>query len=533
MEITLAQLNFTVGDFTNNSAKIIKAIEDNAQSSDLIVFPELCVCGYPPEDIVLRDEFVAESIRHTHHIIDLTRNLDIDILISTPWKEGAKLYNCSLIASNGKIIHKQYKYDLPNYGVFDEKRVFSSGTKPELFEYKGKMVGMLICEDIWNKNNATNLKGADFILSVNASPYEREKHLNRKRIVKDVAQLCECPVFYINQICGHDDLVFDGGSFIANKNSELVKQMNYFEEDISSFDLNEIKESEGNSFPEIDENQHIYKAMALGLKDYVEKNEFPGVIIGLSGGIDSALSAVVAVDALGASKVRLVMMPSKYTSQESLDDAQKLARNLGIELENISIEPIVKTYESELEPSFKGTKKDLTEENIQSRIRGDLLMALSNKFGQMVLSTGNKSEVAVGYGTLYGDMCGGYNVLKDIYKTRVFALCNWRNKNSETGELIPKNIITKAPTAELRENQKDEDSLPPYEVLDQILYWIIEQDLSTEEIAAKGFNQDMVHDVERMVYHSEYKRRQSAPGVKIGTKPFGRDRRYPITNKFM
>lgn len=531
MKITLAQLNFTVGDFAGNAAKIIKAIQENEKNSDLIVFPELCVCGYPPEDVVLRDEFVELSISHTKHIIDTVKDLDIDILISTPWKEDKKIYNCSMIVSRGEIIHRQYKHDLPNYGVFDEKRVFSAGTKPTLFEYKGKFVGMLICEDTWNVNNATNLKGAEYILGVNASPFEREKHLIRRKITSDVAKLCKCPLFYINQVCGHDDLVFDGGSFAINEKGLVADHMKFFEEDIKTFDLEEVEKCKGETFPQFNENEHIYEAMKLGLRDYVEKNGFPGVIIGLSGGVDSALSAVIAAEALGKERVRLVMMPSKYTSKESIDDATKLAKNLDIELETISIEPLVQAFEKSLSDSFEGREHDFTEENIQSRIRGDLLMALSNKFGNMVLSTGNKSEVAVGYSTLYGDMCGGYNVLKDVYKTRVFELCEWRNSKGE--EVIPRNIITKPPSAELRENQKDEDNLPPYELLDKILYLIIEEDLSTEEIAEKGHDIDMVHEVEKMVHRSEYKRRQSCPGVKIGEKPFGRDRRYPITNKFM
>ncbi len=531
MKITLAQLNFTVGDFENNSKKIIKVVNDYADKSDLIVFPELCVCGYPPEDVVLRDEFIDISIEYTNKIIDEAKNLDIDILISSPWKENGKLYNCSMIASKGKIIHKQFKHDLPNYGVFDEKRVFSCGEKPELFEYKGEYIGMLICEDTWNSKNAKNLKGAKYIIGVNASPFEVEKHIVRKKITSDVTKLCKCPLLYINQVCGHDDLVFDGGSFVINRDGLVVEHLKYFEEDIKTFCLDEIMNSTQNNLIEVDENEHIFEAMKLGLKDYVEKNGFPGIVLGLSGGIDSALSAVIATEALGKDRVRLVMMPSKFTSDESITDAKKLADNLGIDLENISIEPLAEAFGEALSFSFRGKDKDLTEENIQSRIRGNILMAISNKFGHMVLSTGNKSEVAVGYSTLYGDMCGGFNVLKDIYKTRVFELCNWYNEKNGN-EVIPKNIITKPPTAELRENQKDEDSLPPYEILDKILHNIIELNLSTEQIAEKGFDIDMVYDVEKMVHRSEYKRRQSAPGVKIGAKPFGRDRRYPITNKF-
>jgi NAD+ synthase len=538
MKITLCQLNFTVGDFKNNTQKIIDYYHENS-SSDLVVFPELCVSGYPPEDMVKRPEFVEKSLKYTNIIIAETKKSKADILINTPWIEDGGIYNAALIVSNGEIVHKQYKYDLPNYGVFDEKRVFKAGPKPKPFTYKGRKIGMLICEDTWNKSAAEGLKGAEFILSVNASPFERTKHDKRTEIVTTAVNAAKCPVFYINQICGHDDLVFDGGSFVMAKNARVFFQMKFFEEDTETFDVEEVLKSKPVGITEINQIKHIYNAMMLGLSDYVHKNNFPGVVIGLSGGMDSALTAVVAVDALGKDKVKLVFLPSKYTAKDSFEDAQKLANNLKIKLETIDIEPVYNAYAKSLDGLFTGTKKGTAEENLQSRIRGSLLMAISNKFGHLLLTTGNKSEVSTGYCTLYGDMAGGYNLLKDIYKTRVYDIAKWRNKHipinclGEKGEVIPQRILDKAPSAELRENQKDSDTLPPYEILDEILYNMIELEKSEEEVIAEGFPSETVKYVEKLLYNSEFKRRQSAIGVKISSKPFGRDRRYPITNKFL
>jgi NAD+ synthase len=358
-------------------------------------------------------------------------------------------------------------------------------------------------------------------------------------VVKNAISEFRAPVFYVNQVTGHDDLVFDGGSFVMSRNGNIFSQMSFFKEETVTFDIDEVIGSKPKALSKIDETGHMYQAMMLGLKDYVEKNNFPGVLIGLSGGIDSALSAAVAVDALGSDKVKLVMMPTKYTSGESTADAKKMAKNLGVELDEINIQPIVTLLRLILFPHFEGRKEDTTEENLQSRVRGIILMALSNKLGHLLLSTGNKSEMATGYATLYGDMCGGYNVLKDIYKTKIFKICDWRNKNIpgnsklKKAGIIPQNIIAKPPTAELRYGQKDEDSLPPYEMLEKILFNFIELQNSADDIVKKGFNRKMVSEVEKLVYRAEYKRRQSAPGVKISSKPFGRDRRYPITNKFL
>jgi len=537
MKITLAQLNFTVGDFAGNTAKIIDTAEKH-QKSDLVVFPELCVSGYPPEDLVLRPEFIKAALKYTNKIIETSKKWKCDILINTPINENGDLYNTALIISKGKIIHKQSKYDLPNYGVFDEKRVFKAGGIPKIFTYKKRKIGLLICEDTWNLGAASNLKGAEFVLSVNASPYERKKHATRLKIVAAAANAAKAPVFYLNQVCGHDDLVFEGGSMVMCRNGKVFEQMDFFGEAIKTFDVDAVIKAKPTKLTKYDQTEHIYRAMGFGLREYVEKNNFPGVIIGLSGGMDSALSACVAVDALGKDKVKLAILPSKFTSKESFEDARKLAKNLGVTLDEMDIQPLVEIFMLTLLPLFKGKKADITEENLQARIRGVLLMAMSNKFGHLVLTTGNKSEIATGYTTLYGDMCGGYNVIKDLYKTKVYEVAKWRNKNIPADAtcrktaLMPQRILDKAPSAELRFGQKDEDTLPPYDVLDKILYSFIERQKSVEEIIDEGFDKNLVNKVEQLVYRSEYKRRQAAPGVKISSKPFGRDRRYPITNKF-
>lgn len=538
MKITLCQLNFTVGDFRANTQKILDYYQENS-GSYLVIFPELCVSGYPPEDMVSRPEFVQVSLEYTNKIIAETKKHDADILINTPWIEDGGTYNAALIISKGKIVHKQYKYDLPNYGVFDEKRVFKAGPKPKPFTYRGRKIGMLICEDTWNVEAARGLKGAEFILSVNASPFERTKHAKRMEIVTNAVEAAGCPVFYTNQICGHDDLVFDGGSFVMAKNARVFFQMKFFEEDTETFDVEEVLKAKPAGKTEISQVKHIYNAMLLGLSDYVNKNNFPGVIIGLSGGMDSALTAAVAVDALGSERVRLVLMPSRYTSKESIEDAEIIAKNLGVKLERVDIEDLMECYSANLKPLFGNAKPNTAEENLQARIRGNLLMALSNKFGHLLLSTGNKSEIAAGYCTLYGDMCGGYSVIKDLYKTRVYEIAKWRNKNlpqncsNDKQNIIPQRVFDKPPSAELRDNQKDVDTLPDYEILDEILYNMIELDKSEQEVIELGYSAETVKYIERLLYNSEFKRRQACIGVKISSKPFGRDRRYPITNKFL
>jgi len=548
LKIAIAQLNLVVGD-VDGIVKQTLALKEKALNDrvDLVVFSELSICGYPPEDLVLRPRFQRKIKESINKIVESTSGQDIALAIGTPWFEGDKIYNSAILVENGEITSIQHKHDLPNYGVFDEKRVFSSGGMPSTIKFRDINIGIMICEDMWNMKVTDALSDADLIISMNASPFEIGKYNMRRKRACDNVKRIKKPLIYVNQICGQDDLFFDGDSFVIDKNCNNIVSLSRIDEDYRVIELDnedsglviknefDAEEIENNK---LEDNHIIYQAMVISLRDYVNKNNFPGVVIGMSGGIDSALSAAIAVDALGPERIRLVMMPSKYTSQESLNDAKKCAENLGIQIENISIEGLVDTFDIALESSFQECEKDLTEENIQSRIRGTLLMALSNKFGHMVLSTGNKSEMAVGYATLYGDMCGGYNVLKDLYKMQVFDISRWRNDNIPSNilcnkkNIIPDNIITKPPTAELREDQKDEDSLPPYEILDKILFALIEERKSVNIIIEEGFDAEIVNKTRRLLYLAEYKRRQSAPGVKISKVPFSRDRRYPITNKY-
>jgi len=535
LNIALAQLNFTVGDLSGNYKKINAAHQQaNSHRADLVIFSELAITGYPPEDLVLRPDFQNKTMEMIRKLAPLTQN-GTAILVGSPWREGEKLYNASILLDGGEIKHISCKSDLPNYGVFDEKRVFSTAPMPETMNFRGIKLGVMICEEMWNNKAAQNLKkqGAEILISINASPFEIDKHKARLKAARDNLAETALPLIYLNQVGGQDELVFDGNSFILASNGDFTRTFSRFDEEIS---LTKWQKSgkywvcaDGDITVTHEKYESIYSALKLGLRDYVTKNGFPGVVLGMSGGIDSALSAAIAVDCLGTERVRLVMMPSKYTSTESLDDAKSCAKMLGASIETISIEKIVDSFAKTLKTTFKGKKSDTTEENLQSRVRGNILMAISNKFGNMVLTTGNKSEMAVGYATLYGDMCGGFNVLKDIYKTDVFALCKWRNLQNV---VIPERIITKAPTAELKPNQTDQDTLPPYEMLDKILHRLIELRQSAEEIAQSGFELEIVTKVARMVKLAEYKRRQAAPGVKISQLAFGRDRRYPITNQF-
>lgn len=561
LKIAIAQLNLIVGDIDGNVAKILKAADyltidrtenytENTTKNkiDLVVFSELTICGYPPEDLVLRPRFQEKISGAIDKIVSATKNSNTALLVGSPWIENGNIYNAALLIENGEIKSVQYKHDLPNYGVFDEKRVFKSGKMPDVINFRGINLGIMICEDMWNMKVTDALSDADLIISMNASPFEIGKYgMRRHRACANVNRIKK-PLIYVNQICGQDDLFFDGDSFVITPECKNIVSLSRIDEDIRIINLkksdsgliieNELNEEEIEE-NKLDDNHIIYQAMVLSLRDYVNKNGFLGVIIGMSGGIDSALSACVAVDALGAERIRLVMMSSKYTSEESLIDAKECAESLGVEIENISIEDLVDQFDVSLSKSFEGCKIDVTEENIQSRIRGTLLMALSNKFGYMVLSTGNKSEMAVGYSTLYGDMCGGYNVLKDLYKTQVFALSKWRNENipynilCDKKKIIPENIISKPPTAELRKNQKDNDSLPPYEILDKILYKLIEERKSVKQLVSDGYDEELVTKIRRLLYLAEYKRRQSPLGVKISKVPFSRDRRYPITNKYV
>jgi NAD+ synthase len=534
--ISTAQINFTVGDLIGNKGKILAAhAEAHADGADIVIFSEMSITGYPPEDLVLLPDFQEKSIQIIRELAEHTANKTA-MLVGSLWQEADKIYNAAILLDAGEIKNVICKSSLPNYGVFDEKRVFSAAPMPEAVNFRGAKLGVMICEDMWNLETAKHLKkqGAEILISINASPFEDAKHDIRMDFAQKNAAGSGLPLMYVNQVGGQDELVFEGGSFILNKLGQVVCTQEKWQESLLITNWKKqgvewVCAEEVVQWAESDRFFDIYNAMKIGLSDYINKNNFCGVVIGMSGGIDSALTAAIAADSLGSDRVRLVMMPSKYTSKQSLDDAEECSKLLGIRLEYVPIEKAVFAFEEMLSEVFKGKKPDLTEENLQARIRGNILMAISNKFGHMVLTTGNKSEMAVGYATLYGDMCGGYNILKDTYKTDVFALAKWRNKQSF---VIPENIITKAPTAELRPNQKDEDSLPPYHILDDILMRLIELRHSPAQIAEHGYPIELVDKVARLVKISEYKRRQAAIGVKITGVGFGKDRRYPITNCF-
>jgi NAD+ synthase len=522
LSFTIAQINPVVGDIQDNCGRIADIIKSNL-SSDIIIFPELVTCGYPPEDLVLRPSFmdnVEAAIQNLRRECAAHTGLS---LISSPWRIEGKLYNAVLVISEGQIKQIIPKVHLPNYGVFDEIRIFERGKMPIPIEFKGVKLGILTCEDLWFSDIAEHLKaqGAEVLISPNGSPYDIQKH--DRRIEK--TRVHNMPLIYVNQVGGQDELVFDGGSFVLDRQGQILHQASYFKEDISSFSF---AQAAPNALAQRDHLNDIYEALCLGLGDYIRKNGFKGILLGLSGGIDSALAAVIAADAIGAENVHCVMLPTQYTSQISLDDAAALAKNLGCSYEIINIEDTVGAIGDMIgAPAQAG----IAAENIQSRLRGLTLMALSNAGGQMVLSTGNKSEMAVGYATLYGDMCGGFNALKDVYKTQVFALS--RHVNEKAGyDRIPERIITRPPSAELRADQTDQDSLPEYDILDAVLEGIIEQELSLQDLVNQGFEKDVIMRVWGLLDRAEYKRRQAPPGVKITTNAFGKERRYPITNKY-
>ena len=531
--IALAQLNPTLGAIQANMAKARVAC-GKASGADLVLFSELFICGYPPEDLVLRPSFVAQCKAALEELAKDTKTGPA-ILLGTPWAEGGKLHNAVALLKDGRIETLRFKHDLPNYGVFDEKRVFQAGPAPGPISFKGVRIGVPICEDIWTEETCETLAetGAEILLVPNGSPFESNKDDERLNLV--VARVTETglPMAYLNQVCGQDELVFDGASFVLNADRSLAVQMPMFEEAITLTEWTRCKNgwrvTPGSIATLPEGEKETWKACVLGLKDYVEKNRFPGVVLGLSGGIDSAVVAAMAVDALGKDRVHCVMLPYAYTSKDSLADAEACAKLLGVRYDVVPIKEPVEGFLSALKPMFDSKNIDVTEENIQSRSRGVILMAISNKLGSMVLTTGNKSEMSVGYATLYGDMNGGFNPIKDVYKTQVFRLARWRNTQ---GVVIPERIITKPPTAELRENQKDQDTLPPYDVLDDILKGLVEEELPIVDIVKRGHDEALVKRVQHMLYIAEYKRRQAAPGVKITRRNFGRDRRYPITNAF-
>ena len=537
MRIVLAQLNLLVGDITSNLAKIKAAAltANNSLHADLIIFPELALVGYPPEDLLLRPELyqrVAKAINELTHFLP-----ELYVLIGYPEEHKQQYYNAAALLHGGKIVAKYYKQFLPNYGVFDEKRYFEVSNEPCIANVKGHKVAITICEDLWHKKPARQAKqlGAELLLSLNASPFDLNKPLLREEVMALRAREAGMPLVYVNCVGGQDELVFDGGSLVLNKEGEVTERGEFFKECLIPVNFSvqhgALQPKSAKVLPILSKEERAYQALVLGVRDYVAKNHFPGALIGLSGGIDSALVLAIAVDALGKDRVQTVFMPSRYTRSISGEDASLLASNFGVRHIEISIEPVFKAFLASLSLEFKNLSPDTTEENLQARCRGTLLMALSNKKKYIVLSTGNKSEMAVGYSTLYGDMVGGFCVLKDVPKTLVYELANYRNSVANYA-LIPQRIITRAPSAELKSDQEDTDSLPPYDVLDAILERFVERDECFAKIVAAGFNPETVKRIIDLVYHNEYKRRQAPVGVRITERAFGRDRRYPITSGF-
>ncbi len=546
--ITLAQLNQKVGDLAANAAAML-AVRANAAHSDLIVFPEMQLIGYPPEDLILKPALIERAAIELERLALATADGGPAMLVGSVFVRDGALHNGVALLESGKVTTVRFKVELPNYGTFDEKRYFAPGPLPEPVEFRGAKLGLPICEDIWHGEVCRHLasQGAEIFVCVNGSPYEIDKNVLRiDGVAKRRAIDTGIPLAFVNRVGGQDEVVFDGASFVVGAEGAVWVQMPDWQEAIVDTTWRRVPYGRGHrwrceqgAISKLAEHpEDIYSAMILALRDYVNTNRFPGVVLGLSGGIDSAICAAIAVDALGPERVWCVMMPSAYTSAESLEDAAGCAAMLGVRLDTIGIQPAVDGFAAMLAPAFAGRAPDLAEENLQSRIRGTTLMALSNKFGPMLVTTGNKSEMSVGYATIYGDMNGGYNPLKDAYKTTVFAISAWRNRQrpriglGPDSPVMPERIITKPPSAELRPDQKDSDSLPPYDVLDAILQGLVENEKSVEQVVADGFAHETVARIERLLNLAEYKRRQAPPGVKLGTRNFGRDRRYPITNGF-
>ena len=546
IKIFLCQLNFHVGNLNKNLDNIITTREKvKSQGGDLCIFSELSITGYPPEDLVLKNSFIINVEEVINKLISLSKDGGPAIIVGYPRNDNGKLKNSAALIDSGTISIVD-KFHLPNYGVFDEARVFDSERVSGPISFMGIRLGLMICEDMWFSDVSESLQesGAQILIVINGSPFDQNKEDERISVAVSRVVETELPLIYVNQIGGQDELVFDGGSFVLNQNSKLCMQSSLWKEEINFIEINidnnnliNVSDSNINVLSSGIESK--YNAMVLGLRDYVIKNNFKGVLLGLSGGIDSALAAAIAVDALGCDKVRGIRMPSKYSSKGSLDDAKETAKLLNIKLDTISIEEINETFLTNLDGLFSNMPNDLTEENIQSRIRGVILMAVSNKFGDMVISTGNKSEISVGYTTIYGDMNGGFTPLKDAYKTDVYEMSKWRNNSYNSlflgpnTNVVPENSINKEPSAELNLNQKDQDSLPPYEILDEILKNIIEEEASLDFIIKLGHEKKLVHRIYKLLLLSEYKRRQSAPGVKLTARSFGKERRYPITNAFL
>ncbi|ABS46232.1 MULTISPECIES: NAD+ synthase [Yersinia pseudotuberculosis complex] len=531
LSIALAQLNWLVGDIEGNTERMLQTLNEQQKAgADLVMFSELALSGYPPEDLLYRDDFYQRCEVQLERLQAATPH--IAVLVGHPWREGDKLYNALSLFAQGKLLGRYFKQQLPNYGVFDEKRYFSAGHQSCVVELKGYRLGLLICEDLWLDGpiDAVKAAGAEVVLSINASPYNREKPYIRKTLMAAHCQRTGLPLVYLNQVGGQDELIFDGCSKVFDAAGNMTHRLAAFAEQTTLLQLNEC-----NVIPmtapvaELPPLAQVYEALVLAVRDYVTKNGFNGAVLGLSGGIDSALTLAIAVDALGKDKVQALMMPFRYTADISIADAKEEAEILGVKFDVMSIEPMFDAFMGQLAPMFADTGRDTTEENLQARCRGVVLMALSNKRRSIVLTTGNKSEMAVGYATLYGDMAGGFDVLKDVPKTLVFKLAEYRNTVSY---VIPQRVITRPPSAELAPDQKDEDSLPPYDILDAILEGYVEQDKSVAELVADGFDEAIVRKVIRLVDINEYKRRQSAVGPRITARSFGKDRRYPITSGF-
>lgn len=535
LTVALAQLNMLVGDIEGNAQKIITTTGEQADAgADLVVFPELALTGYPPEDLLLRPDLMVRVNAQLDLIAQVSHKTAV--LVGHPWPEDGTLYNALSVYAEGRLLIRYYKQKLPNYGVFDELRYFSAGDKNALLELNGVRLGLLICEDLWFDApvDALHAAGAEVIVSINASPYDQEKPQVRQRLLEGHCRRTGLPLLYLNQIGGQDELVFDGCSKVFNAQGEMTHRLAAFAEQVEQVSLHkqqDVLTITPMAQPAVAQGllAQTYQALVLAVRDYVTKNGFQGAVLGLSGGIDSALTLAIAVDALGADKVQAVMMPFRYTADISVADAKEEADLLGIEFDIVSIEPMFDAFMQQLAPMFAGTERDTTEENLQARCRGVMLMALSNKRRRLVLTTGNKSEMAVGYATLYGDMAGGFDVLKDVPKTLVFQLSEYRNTLSY---VIPQRVIDRPPSAELAPDQVDQDSLPPYDILDAILHAYVEQDKSVADLVAMGFEEEVVRKVIRLVDINEYKRRQAAVGPRITARNFGKDRRYPITSGF-
>ena len=544
IKIALAQLNPLVGDVSGNVDKLLKIRSELKNDVDLLVAPELYISGYPIDDLVLREDFLNLVEVEIKRLVENTKDRKSAMIFGAPRSDNTLVKNWVYVVENGKIGAIKDKYELPNTGVFDEQRIFSEGELEDCVKIKDINFGLPICEDIWEKTVLDNLSksGAEIIIAINASPFTISKSSERNHIALSRVKETKLPLIYLNRTGGQDELIFDGTSFALNHDGNKFFCSSEFKEEISIIDFKKQNGKwigNGNINKSSSETERLYKALVLGLRDYVNNNKFPGVVLGLSGGIDSALVAAIATDAFGSSMVQSIMLPSNFTGQDSLNDAKDTANLLKINFSNLEINEAMKIVDKTLGKfNGKSFSPGITEENIQSRLRGLLLMALSNRYGYMVLATGNKSEYAVGYSTLYGDMCGGFAPIKDVWKTDVFKLCRWRNENfselfkGPKGRVIPENIITKAPTAELRENQKDTDSLPEYEILDEILKGLVEKEISVEKIISKGFEREIVEKTAHLLARSEYKRFQSAPGPKVTSKAFGRDRRFPLTSGF-